>query len=201
MRGRAVERRLDAEMCRRVDDHLADRRGVVEDEAEVAAQARGVERARAGERDLLADGEQQLDVDRRTLAAHVARERQHHGDRGLVVGAEDAVVRVLPAVSSSTGSTGARSGTVSRCAHSSSERPFGALLRGARPVRGDEREQVAAVRARDQPRVVLVDLDAERAQLRDHALRAGALVARRALDPAQLGERPVQVAALELPDS
>ncbi len=89
VRGGAVEVGLDAEVRGRVDDHLADRRGVVEHVAELARRRRCVERARAGQRDLLADGEQQLEVDRRACAAHVAREREQHGDGGLVVGAED----------------------------------------------------------------------------------------------------------------
>src|SRR6185312_13558475 len=46
--------------------------------------------------DLLADREQQLDVDRGALLVHVARQREQHGHRRLVVGAEDAFVGVLP---------------------------------------------------------------------------------------------------------
>ena len=63
------------------------------------------------------------------------------------------------------------------------------------------REQVAAVRAGAGSGIVLVGCDAERTQLGDHALGTGALTARRALDPAQLGEGPVEVAALELADA
>src|SRR5439155_17659789 len=50
-------------------------------------------------------------------------------------------------------------------------------------------------------RVVLLHADADRPQLRDHALGALPLAARRALDPAQLGEGSAQVAALELADA
>ena len=59
--------------------------------------------------------------------------------------------------STSTGSTGAASATVSRCAHSST---LGASCAAAR----DPREQVAALRAR-RGGAVLVDLEAQRAQL------------------------------------
>src|SRR6185312_16959575 len=48
---------------------------------------------------------------------------------------------------------------------------------------------------------VLVHLDPERAQLRDDALGTGALAPGRALDAAQLRERPAQIALLELIDA
>ena len=70
---------------------------MVEDVAEVAAQPPDVEREGTRERDLLADREQQLDVHGRALAADVSREREQHRHGRLVVGAEDPLVRVLPA--------------------------------------------------------------------------------------------------------
>ena len=57
----------------RGDDHLADRAGVVEDEAAVGAQRRGVEGFRPAQPLLLGDGEQQLDPDRRRLGPGVPR--------------------------------------------------------------------------------------------------------------------------------
>ena len=95
MRGGAAERRLDAEMRRRSHDHLSDRRRVVEHEAEVRVQRRGVECARALERELLADREQQLELDRRAVARGLAHEREYHRYGGLVIRAEDPVVGVF----------------------------------------------------------------------------------------------------------
>ncbi len=177
-------------------DDLADRRGVVEDVAEVAAQARGVERARAGQRDLLADREQQLDVHRRALAADVAREREQHRHGGLVVGAEDAVVGVLPAAVDEHRLDGRAQRHRVEVRAQQQRAPLGGRSTGgvAAGPRRDAREQVAAVgaarAARRRPRATV---DAERAQLGDHALGARALAPGRALDPAQLGERAVQV--------
>ena len=73
MRGDAAESGIDAEVAWRGRDHLADRRGVVEHVAELAVQARGVERVRARQRRLLADGEEQLHVHRRTLPPDAPR--------------------------------------------------------------------------------------------------------------------------------
>jgi hypothetical protein len=164
---------------------------------------RGVERASASEARLLAHGEQQLDVDRRALAADVAREREHDGDRGLVVGAEDALVGVLPhAVDQHRLDRRMRRHRVEVRAQQHRS-PLLAVRRAGRAAGlagGDPREQVAAVGVRERARVVLVDLHAERAQLGDHALGAATLEAGRALDPAQLGERAAQVAALERAD-
>src|SRR5204862_223806 len=93
----AVERGLDAVVGRRGDDDLADRRGVVEHVAEVGPQLTDVERLGARQRVLLGDREQQLDADRRALDRDPVRQREHHRDRGLVVGAEDRLVAVGPA--------------------------------------------------------------------------------------------------------
>ena len=56
-----------------------------------------VEGLGAGQRVLLLDGEQQLEAERGALDGRAADELEEDGDRGLVVGAEDRVVRVLPA--------------------------------------------------------------------------------------------------------
>ena len=87
---------LEPEVAGRALDHLPDRGGVVEDKAEGTAQAAHVEHARAGQRALLPDGEQQLELRRRALFPEPAGERQQHHDGGLVVGSEDPLVGVLP---------------------------------------------------------------------------------------------------------
>src|ERR1700733_709868 len=87
---------LDTKVGGRGDHDLTDGRCMVEDEAKVAVQQGCVKRACTGERDLLADGEQQLDVHRRPLASHVASKRQQHSYGCLVVGTQNAVVGVLP---------------------------------------------------------------------------------------------------------
>jgi len=74
----------------------------------------------------------------------------------------------------------------------------GAVAGPSGGIAWDAGEQVAAIGARAGAGIVLVRGDAERAQLGDHAFGARPLAAGGALDPAQLGERPVQVAALEL---
>ena len=62
VRGLALEARLERVVGRRREHDLADRRGVVEDVAEVGAQARLVEGLRPLERLLLAGREQDLDA-------------------------------------------------------------------------------------------------------------------------------------------
>ena len=167
MRGGAAKGRLDAEVAGRLDDHLADRRCVVEDVPEVAAQATGVEGARARQRGLLADGEQQLDVHRRALAADVAGEREQHRHGGLVVGAEDALVGVLPVAVDEHRLDGRLqwNGVQVRAQQHGApgwrHRYRRASRRWRLPSRaggGDAREQVAAVRARPRARVVLEHL-------------------------------------------
>ena len=87
--------------------------------------------------------------------------------------------------STSTGSTGAVSGTVSRCAQS--------RMLSRAPAARDAREQVAAVRAGPRPGVVLLDLEPER-----RAARAATRSAQARSWPdglsiaAQLGERVVE---------
>ena len=96
MRGGAAKARLQAEVAGRALDHLPDRRGVVEHEAEPAAKPPDVEHAGTGERALLPDGEQQLELHRRARGVERAGEREQHHHGGLVVGAEDALVGVFP---------------------------------------------------------------------------------------------------------
>ena len=131
--------------------HLADRRGVVEDVAEVAAQARGVERARARERDLLADGEQQLDVDRRALrggrgarAPAARRPRPCCRRRGSPRWRSPSRRRRAPArpAPAAAPCRGARTAAASAPARPASRAPAPAVPAGI------AREQVAAVRAR-----------------------------------------------------
>jgi len=62
VRRRAAQLGLDLKVGGRCDDDLADRRRVVEDVAEVAAQRAAVEMRCAAQPVLLADGEQQLDA-------------------------------------------------------------------------------------------------------------------------------------------
>ena len=172
---------------------LADRRRVVEHVAELAAQLR---RRRTPWRPASAssshDGEQQLDVDRRALATRAAREREDHRDRRLVVGAEDRRRCAFSqhALDAAPARSAPSSGTVSRCAHS--------RIDAARPSRrrACRAEQVARSPSRSRRRrVVLARPRApSAAQLGGDALGARALVPRRALDRAQLGERSLQVA-------
>ena len=135
---------------------------------------------------------------RRALAADVARERQQHGHGGLVVGAEDPLVGVLPAAVHEHRLDGRlRAGRCRggrRAAPSAPGCRSGGAAGAGRGIRASRLPQSEPIGAAG---VVLVDLDAERAQLGDHALGAGALAPGGALDAAELGERAVQVAALE----
>ncbi len=79
----------DLLLGRRRDDHLADRRRVVEDEAGLRAQRRGVERFRPAQPLLLGDRQHQLDPDRRRLGGVPRHQLHEDRDRRLVVGAED----------------------------------------------------------------------------------------------------------------
>ena len=134
-------RRRCGSRCGEASDDLADRRGVVEDVAEAAAQRADVERLGARQRDLLADGEQQLDG-RRAAARRPPRRATASitATAALLSAPRIASLAFSQPPSTSTGSTGAVSGTVSRCAHSST--PLGAPAAPA-----IAREQVAAVRA------------------------------------------------------
>ena len=121
---------------RRRDDHLADRRRVVEDVAEVGAQHGRVERLGAGQRVLLLDREQQLDADRRRpRRSRAARPRGTRRRRPCCRRRGSCRARSPSRRRRRTGSISPSTSTVSRCAHSS-------IVRSERPrMRG---EQVAA---------------------------------------------------------
>ncbi len=178
---------VEAIVRRRGDDDLADRRRVIEDVAPLAAQRRDVERLRAEQADLLADGEQQLEVDRRALDGAAARDLEDDRDGGLVVGAEDRVAGADPrtVVEHRLDRPGLGDGVEVR-----------AQQDRALALAGDAREQVAALRAGLFGGAVLLDVEAHRPQLARDRLRARALVTERARDRAQPRERLVQAAAL-----
>src|SRR3954467_10909739 len=180
VRGLAVELGGEAEVGRRRGDHLADRRRVVEHVAEVGLQLRGVELLGALEGVLLAGGEQQLEPDRGALDAAAPRQLEDDRDRGLVVGAEDAVVGVLPAAVDDH--------RVDRDAAVVDRVEVGAQEDRAPAAAGDAREQVAGG--------VLLRPDPHLAQLRLHALGALSLMPERARDAAERGERVVEPRAL-----
>ena len=190
MRGRAVELGLEAVVGGRGQHDLADRRGVVEDVAEVAAQAADVERLGARERVLLRDGEDELEAHRRAVGAgEAARDLQQHRDRRLVVGAEDAVVGVDPSAVDDQ-RVHRRAGHHRVQVRAQQQRSLGRAL--------DAREQVAALCPRRRRRIVLGHRDAQRLQLRAHVPAQAPLAAEGALDPAQRREGVVEAAALEL---
>jgi len=85
VRGLPVEGGLDAEIGRRRHDHLADRRRVIQDVAELGPKLRHVELLGTCQRVLLGDGEEQLDPDGRPLDRDPVGDREHHRDRRLVV--------------------------------------------------------------------------------------------------------------------
>jgi hypothetical protein len=171
----AVEVGAQAEVRRRGDDHLADRRRVVEDVAEVRPQPADVDLLGTGQRVLLGDREQQLERDGRALDAAAPRQLEQHGHRRLVVGAEDGVVGVLPAAVDEDGLD--RSGVVDRVEMGAEQQ---------RPVRApaDAGEQVAGLCAGGSGGFVLLDLDAHRTQPGGDRVRARPLVPERARDAA-----------------
>ena len=123
MGGAAVERRLQPVGGRRGDDDLADRRRLVEDVAvgrDAARRRRTPSRPPA--RAPRATVNSSSSADRRALDARAPARSQQHGDRRLVVGAEDRVARALPPAVDEHRLDAAPSGTVSRCAHSRTER-------------------------------------------------------------------------------
>ena len=96
LRGHACVGRLaavgdvDRGLVRRAEDHVADRRRLVEDVADVRNEALVVERRRAFEAHFLHRREQELEPRVRALLAEdPPRRLEHHGDRRLVVGAKD----------------------------------------------------------------------------------------------------------------
>ena len=116
-------------------------------------------------------------------------ELEHHRDRGLVVGAEDRRVRVLPAAIDDhrLDRRGRRHGVQVRTQQDA--------VRAATPDAG---QQVAGVGASGATGVVLVGLEPDPRQLAGDPVGARTLVTRRALDPAQGRERLVQPLALGL---
>ena len=119
----AAEVGLDAEVRRRVDDDLADRRGVVEDVAEVAAAAATASNARAP---ASAVSSPTVNSSSRSTGAPALRtwraSASSTATAALLSAPRTPSFSFSQKPSTSTGSTGASSGTVSRCAHSSSER-------------------------------------------------------------------------------
>ena len=173
----------------RRDDDLADRGGVVEHVAERALQPRGVELARAAQRDLLAHGEQDLDADRRRLAAAVTRRASSR----MTATADLLSAPRMPSLafsqrpSTSTGSTAAASGTVSRWAHRSRLPEPRPGIRASRLPASEPAAGPLSSSSTSSPRA---------AQLLGEPVGDGALAPRRALDAAQRRERLVQALAL-----
>ena len=135
--GGADELGLEAQVGRRRHDHLADRRRVVEDEAELGAQLTSVERRGALEPGLLRDREQRP----RARPASPRRSPRRSSSTttataALLSAPRIASLRLLHWPSSQTGSIAMPScGTVSMCVHSST-------LRSPRPPSAGQ--QVAA---------------------------------------------------------
>ena len=192
VRGLAVQRRLEPVVRGRPGDDLPDRRGVIEDEAELGAQAPHVEGLGARQRVLLADREEQLDADRRALDHGAPRQRHEHRDGGLVVGTQDRVARALPAAVHQHGLDRAvvRDGVEVRAQEDD------ALASGG--AGRDTREQVPALGAGGLRGVVLLDVEAQLPKLARHALGHRALPPEGRRDRAQLRERLVQPPALDL---
>ena len=166
---------------------------MVEDIPEAASQLRDIELLGPVEAVLLGDREQQLNSGWRGRADESARELDQHRDRGLVVGSENALVGIRPAAIDpywlDRGEW--RDRVHVRAEKQALARPTGGAL--ARPTgrARHPREQVARVCADDRPGAVLVDVETALAQLGCHPVGARALVAGRALDRAQGGERLV----------
>ncbi len=185
----AVDRRDHAHMRRRGDDHLAERGGMVEDEAELAAERPDVERGRALQAGLLADREEQLDADLGRLGAgpaEVPRELDHRRDGRLVVRTEDPAIGVLPDPLPQHRLD--RGGQRHRVHVRAEHHPAGAAAR-------DPREQVAAVGADLWSGTVLFDLEPEARELAPDPVRTPTLPPGWTFDPAQRCERLIQAGA------
>ncbi len=189
VRGPAVELGRDPVIGRGGEHDLADRGGVVEDIAVPALQAGRVELLGPEQRDLLAHREQQLDPDRRGLGLgqQAAGKLERDRDRGLVVGAQDAVVGVLPSPVDQHGLDRRRG---------RHRVQMGADEDAALARAGDAGEQVAGVRARALTGVILLRVEPHLLELADDPVGAFALPAGRALDPAQGREGFVQPLAI-----
>ncbi len=115
-------------------------------------------------------------------------EREQDRDGGLVVGAEDRVVCVLPAAVAQDGlDRSVRGDRVE----------MRAQQHRAVAVPGDSHEEVAAVAAQRATCAVLLGLEAERRELRIDDLSAHALLARRAVGAAQSREGVAEPTPLE----
>ena len=115
-------------------------------------------------------------------------EREQDRDGGLVVGAEDRVVCVLPGAVAQDGlDRSVRGDRVE----------VRAQQHGAVTAPRDSHEEVAAVTAQRATGAVLLGLEAERRELRLDDLGARALLTRRAVGAAQTGERVAEPTPLE----
>ena len=191
MGGLAAELGLDPVVRRRRQHDLADRGRMVQDVAERAAQHRRVERRRPAQAVFLGHREEELHADGRGRRRPSAGRREQHGHRRLVVGAEDAGIRVLPApVAQDRLDRGGERDRVEMGAEHDARRPGSCRL--------DAGEEVPGVRAGRGGAAVLGRHEAHRPQLRGDPVRAGALAAGRALDPAQGGKGRPQPAAFLL---
>ena len=156
----AVEADEHRALVGRAHDHVADRRRLVVDEAELGLELREVEGAGADQADLLLRREEELDARvRPALLDDPARRLDHRHDRRLVVRAEDRPAGVPDdAVLADDGLERAlrRHGVEVRAEED--RRP---ALDAARQAA----EQVPDRRADRRAGVVLVDLEPERAQL------------------------------------
>ena len=191
VRRAAVEVGLEAVVRRRGDDDLADRAGVVVDVAERRAQARDVEGLRAGERVLLADGEEQLDADRQTLD----RRRGGRAPAG----------RRPPPCCRRRGSCRRRSPSRRRRGPARSGRRAGRCP-GARTAGRGARPSAPGMRASRLPHSPPIASPAPSSSTSSpsprssagHVVGDGPLAPRRAGDRAQRGERLVEPPALDL---
>jgi hypothetical protein len=179
--GRAVEVGLDAEVGWGRQDDLADRGRVIEHIPELAAELAEIEGPGPHQADLLGDGEQQLEPDGRRCGGRAVRNGEQHRHGRLVVGAEDPVVRVLPAL-----------------VHE--RRLDGRFERHGVQVGAEHHRRVGGPRnAREHvARLVGLDGQAEALELRTYARGAVRLAARGALDPAELDEQVVEAPAVGL---
>ena len=177
--------------------------GVIEDVAEARCAARAASNARApaSER-LLADGEQQLDVHRRALAVQTWRASASSTATAALLSAPRMPSFAFSQPPSSEHRLDRRLQRHRVEVRAQQQRrALAGRLAAPRAARaGSARAGCRSPSRSRAPASSSLDRHAERAQLGDHALGAGSLAAGGALDPAQLGERAVQIAALERAD-
>ena len=164
---------------RRAEDDLADRRGLVVHVAEVGVQAIVVERRDADQSDLLLGREDELDAGMRpALGEHAADRLEHAGDSRLVVGAEDRPARVADdaVLDDRLERAGRRHGVEVRAEEQ--RHPFGRRLE----PRVDVSHRAVDLRAG----AVLVRREPQVAQIAEHDIGDGALLARRARQCSEL---------------